>query len=786
MPGALKRHINYSFVFPVACRADARAKLLRAKVGMSSFLLGLAVMGGPLAAQVAGPHGVIRGVVLDTATTGPLARVLVTDEGSGVAAVTDAEGRFELKVPAGVRRIQASVVGYSLAQREVDLADGGLVDVTIGLAGGTGAYSETVTVSGDRFRSADPGAPAQHVLSSGDIQNLRGVLADDPLRAVQVLPGVATGDDLRSEFSVRGSNFSHMHLTVDGFTTPYLLHAVRAIEDESSSGSIAMINSDVLQDVALISGGYVQRSGNRTGASVQFNMRPGTREHLQMRAAVSGTGVSTVVEGPLGRAERGSWLASARQSYLDLLIDRLVDDQVTFGFSDAQAKFLYDLTPRQRAELTLVAGRSRLVEPSEDVDDNDFFVGLNASAVAIGTWQLTTSGSVFRVGLLGGVNRFRNETITGADLDTGSDQQIASRVDARHQLTPSLQIEAGGEVHLVRESRRRQRPTSATSYRVVNDYTDGATRLGAYGMARWSAARFLTLLPGVRVDRWSLTDETTVSPWLQTEWSVSPAVSIRGAVGVYQQFPDFEEIVGAWGTPGLAPERAFHVDLGVQRTLGQSARVQVALYDREERDFIRRPGAESRIIDGMLVLGSISARYENRMDGHARGIEVLVQRLDSNGFSGWISVRLRPQSLPRYDDPGDFLGRPRSAAHDESVWSLSDFASHERERQAAHGEQLSGARLLHRVGWPLFPRAGAQRRPPALVCAPRFARQSNVHLVVATTDAVCGGRQRAQPRKRAVPPAVDRRPDARSAQAVRVAVACRAVGRPADRVLAGR
>ena len=101
--------------------------------------------------------------------------------------------------------------------------------------------------------------------ASADIQNLRGVLADDPLRAVQVLPGVATGDDLRSEFSVRGSNFSHMHLTVDGFSTPYLLHAVRAVEDASSSGSIAMINSDILQDVALVSGGYLQRSGNRTG-----------------------------------------------------------------------------------------------------------------------------------------------------------------------------------------------------------------------------------------------------------------------------------------------------------------------------------------------------------------------------------------------------------------------------------------------------------------------------------------------------------------------------------------
>ena len=161
------------------------------------------------------------------------------------------------------------------------------------MPGGPG-YSESVTVSADRFRSADPGAPAQQVLGSADIQNLRGVLADDPLRAVQVLPGVATGDDLRSEFSVRGSNFSHMHLTLDGFTTPYLLHAIRAVEDESSSGSVAMINSDILQDVALVSGGYVQRSGNRTGASVEFNVRSGSRE----RTAVARRGQR---DGRLGR-----------------------------------------------------------------------------------------------------------------------------------------------------------------------------------------------------------------------------------------------------------------------------------------------------------------------------------------------------------------------------------------------------------------------------------------------------------------------------------------------------
>jgi hypothetical protein len=96
-------------------------------------------------------------------------------------------------------------------------------------------------------------------------------------------------------------------------------------------------------------------------------------------------------------------------------------------------------------------------------------------------------------------------------------------------------------------------------------------------------------------------------------------------------------VIGAWGTPGLRRERALQVDVGVEQMLGESARLQVTLYDREEDDFMRRPGAETRLVDGRLVPGSRSARYENRLEGSARGVEMMLQRLDANGFSGWVS-----------------------------------------------------------------------------------------------------------------------------------------------------
>ena len=623
---------------------------------MAIRILVLACLLSPasLAAHQTAPEAssrTIRGIVVDARTGQALAQVVVSadvaDPGAAVSAqpssrpvsaTTDAKGRFELTgLPSAAVRLSVSVVGYILVQRTVDLRTGDAGDLRIPLSEGTGTHTETITVTGDPFRTAEPGVAAQQTLGSADLQNLRGVLADDPLRAVQALPGVATGDDLRSEFSVRGSDFNHINFTVEGFPNPFLLHTVRAVEDRASSGSVAMINSDILEDVTLLNGGYAQRYGNRTGAEIGFRLREGSRSGYHLRAAVSGTSASIVAEGPLGGARGGSWIVSARKSYLDLLIDRLTDDGIAFGFADAQGKVVYDVTSRQRVEFALITGRSRLEEAEEEVDANDLFVGKNAAAVGIATWRLgTRRGFVTARALVGG-SEFRNDTIEGVDLDKGHDRQRGLRADAGLVIRTGLQLEGGAQIERNEQARSRQRPTGPTTFREINEFRAHAARTGMYAQLRWDAARTVTFIPGARFDRWTLTDQRTASPWLQVEWRVAPHAVIRGGAGIYHQFADFEQIVGSLGTPGMPPERATHFDVGFEHRFSSSLRGVVALYHRSDESLIRRPGSETRLVDGQIVRGSITTHYASRLDGSARGVEVLLQRRDPNRLSGWIS-----------------------------------------------------------------------------------------------------------------------------------------------------
>ena len=247
--------------------------------------------------------GIVRGVVVDRADGTAIGDVSVRVQDAGAPVKTDGEGRFELTgVPAGQQTLYVSVVGFILVKRPIDVRPGEPLDLTIALSEGTGTYSETVTVAGERFREQERSVPAQQTLGSADIQNLRNLLTNDPMRAIQVLPGVSTGDDFRSEFVVRGSPFSRMTFTLDGVPTSFLLHTVQQIQD---GGSIAMLNGDILDGITLLNGSYPQRYGNRLGAELDFHMREGSRDRAQLRFAVSGTDASVVAEGPLGGGKVG-------------------------------------------------------------------------------------------------------------------------------------------------------------------------------------------------------------------------------------------------------------------------------------------------------------------------------------------------------------------------------------------------------------------------------------------------------------------------------------------------
>ena len=587
------------------------------------------------AVAYAQPTGTITGQVVDAASGLPLDGIPVhlTD---AIAAQTNRDGAFRFEhVPPESQTLTVSVVGYAPYKRQVAVGAGGSIDVVIPLVGGTGTYSDRVQVVANPFRQTEAAVPAQQVLTSGDLQSLRGVVLDDPVRTLQVLPGVAATDDFAADFAVRGAGFAHIGLAIDGVASPFLSHTVQGADE---TGSIGVINTDILEDVALLNGSYPQRYGNRTGSQVEMTLREGSRDRGHARLALSGSSASIVGEGPLGR--RGAWLLSARKSYLDLLIKQVSDDDnFAFGFSDLGGKVTWDVTSKQRLEASAIVGRSKLTASQQHVGVNNPQRAWNDVFLGVVGWHYAPTARLAitqRASVTGA--RYYSRNLARVVLDEGKSLTAAWLSDLTFVPSSRWSIDAGASVasgHDETASRRVIDLRAGPQLR-QNASLD-STLGGAYAEARWSGPRSSVVAAGARIDHWTGTGDTTASPWLRGQLTLGKGLELVAGGGVYRQFPGFNEIAGIRGTPGLEPERAWHADVGVSRPVGSGMRAQAVLYRRQSRDGIFLPRDDWQILNGELRPPRTDTHYRNAVTQRASGIELLLQRRSPNGLSGWLS-----------------------------------------------------------------------------------------------------------------------------------------------------
>ncbi len=578
----------------------------------------------------------IRGTVVDAGTRAPVADAQVFLVELARSVITAADGRFEFAgVKPGTHTLTVSRIGYIFVRRRVPIPAGVALDITVPLAEGTGTYQETVTVAAPTPPSSLAGIASQMELGSAGLAELRGVAADDPMRAIQALPGVATGDDFQAEFSVRGSSYRHVGIVLDGVPTASLIHAVRGRED---TGSIAIINTDVLSRAALFAGPHPQRHGDWIGATLDFGLRDGSRDRAGFRAAVSGTSASAVLEGPLGPDKRGSWLVSVRKSYLDWLI-RKIDPEVdsTVGFSDASARVVYDVTSRNQIQFVLVAGRATYlgeeVPPTNGLDR-----ATSNSSLASVAWRFLGPRMVVtsRLALVG--SDFDNRGVVSQQLGRGFSQAEDAHLDVTATLPRGWTMDAGGRYERARTNQilrefvtvpggglrvRSERNLSATT-RLKTIWADFSRRGAAGGISA-----------GIRVTDRSLASRTAVSPWLVGE-RVFGRFTLRGGAGVASQYPD--PILWGVGAPEVLPERAASVDVSGEYRFTPGIRLTVTGFHRDESHVLRRVG-EERLdpVTGARVRPSTFPEYSASLDGTSRGLDVTFMRRGTSGLTGWVA-----------------------------------------------------------------------------------------------------------------------------------------------------
>ncbi|GIU73573.1 MAG: collagen-binding protein [Bryobacteraceae bacterium] len=581
----------------------------------------------------------IRGTVRDAAGGERLALVRVTlacgERTESI--VTGMEGRFAFAgdVQPGCV-LTAHLVGY----RPVRLELSGEAEIEIALTPDTLTRRESVDVREGAFSVQVEGSPSERVLRGVEMKTLAGVLVDDPLRAVQALPGVASSRDYIAQFSLRGAAFERTGVLLDGV----LLHSpFHTVQSQEKTGSVSIINADLVEEMVLHAGAPPVQYYDRTAGALEMRLRDGSRAApaIRVNAGVASTGV--ILEGPVGRQRRGSWLAAARKSYLQYLLRRsTADDWLAFGYVDAEGRFTWDLTPAQQVTLSILDGRSDLdrTHVRERLGLNSIMNGEYHATLASAAWRWAPASNVLVTQRLAWMReRAYNVNNLELELNRMGYGEWVWNGSVAWSWNPRSPFEAGGVARRLHDDGFTARyQFNPLALRRKDNWHGTGVRGGAF-LRQLHTTRWITVGVGARIDGDSVAGPAAVSPHASLAVRLASRTRVTAAWSQAVQYPSLMvRFVDKMGNRFLAPERANHFVTGFEHLLDDRTRFRVETFYRADRDLIAQPLAEPRLLaNGLVFVPPVSPPYVNSVRGSARGVELFLERRSANRLSGWLS-----------------------------------------------------------------------------------------------------------------------------------------------------
>ena len=589
----------------------------------------------PTAAQLS----TVQGSVHDDEAAGVYGATVSLFRGDArlYAADTDRLGSFRIsEVSPGPYELRVQALGYAELVEQIEVGLATTVELDLSLAR-SALQLEGIEVeaqrSRERARFEQIGGATVRELELEELRLVPGVAEPDPVRAIEVLPGVVSTSDFSAAFHVRGGSQDQNLILLDGMPIFSPFHL---------GGLFSVFNADMIDRVELKSGGFAAEHGGRVSSVLDVQSDPGRGGFhgegaislLSSRIALGGR-VPASVASSLGQSSI-RYRVSARRSYFDVLLKPAFE--FPYHLTDLQT-FVEGWSPRgDRFTITAYTGEDVFDLTQVDNEDFPLRVDWDWGNDAIGaSWTRPRRGggsldvhvnfSRFGTGLLFpdfGDTDFRSRI-----------QQGQLRVDLDTRPTPRWAFQTGASVE--RMSYDNSFATGGT------DFAGGrGTGLltGAYAQTRWSRPGAWLVEIGVRADGYQPDPGDGVfelSPRFAVKRFLGAGdFAVKLAGGRYTQFLHSlrdEELPLGLDVWALAGERAPHT---------VSDQIQLGVEGYRGEDWFWSLEGYLRTFDGVLTLNAAESPNDElddflEGDGLSYGADLLIRK-ETGSVSGWMAL----------------------------------------------------------------------------------------------------------------------------------------------------
>lgn len=171
----------------------------------------------------------------------------------------------------------------------------------------------------------------------------------DILKIIQLLPGVQSGQEGTTGFYVRGGNTDQNLVQLDEATIYNPNHLF---------GLFSTFNTNALNSVTLIKGGYPAQYGGRLSSILDITMKEGNKKKFSGEGGIGLISSNLTLEGPI-KKNKSSFIISGRRTFIDLLTPLVVPknkNNTNYYFYDVNAKVNFELTKNDHLYLSFFKG----------------------------------------------------------------------------------------------------------------------------------------------------------------------------------------------------------------------------------------------------------------------------------------------------------------------------------------------------------------------------------------------------------------------------------------------
>ncbi|MBL0740565.1 TonB-dependent receptor [Chryseolinea lacunae] len=464
----------------------------------------------------------------------------------------NAYGYYSLTLLSDSVTLSVSYVGYQTKRMKFFLEKDTVLNVSL-----TSEVLDEVVVTSDES-ARDITHMSTVEMSVGQLEALPRLAGEvDVMKGLQLLPGVQGGSEGSSGLYVRGGSPDQNLILLDGVPVYNVSHLF---------GFFSVFNSDAINHVELIKGGFPARYGGRLSSVVNITMKEGNQQELHGEGSIGLVASRLTLEGPI-KKNKSSFIISGRRTFADLFVRPILrktsdgkEDQ-GYYFYDVNAKFNQTINSHNRLYLSAYSGRDKTRTSTteelfrDDVhyrrkDDYDLAWGNITTALRLNSVltptlfsNITATYSRFKMDTRKEIDEFtKNSKEEKHDhfknLYTSEIRDFALKADIDYipSLTHAIKFGGYGIAHEFSPGSLTYRVGAADT--TVGSYRINAVEFGAYAEDDITVSKRLKVNLGVHYSGFHVEAKkySSVQPRLALRYLVSDKISVKASYAQMQQY----------------------------------------------------------------------------------------------------------------------------------------------------------------------------------------------------------------------------------------------------------